>query len=197
MRPYLSGCANLTSFMSNDVILFYSYIVALLALVALVTAVGLAVFRLARGPEAALLLGNKALWLAWLVAFTATVGSLIYSEIIHFEPCRLCWFQRIAMYPMAIILLVGAIRKEFQVKYYAIALPLIGVAISIYHYLIQRFPALETGACDPDNPCSSIEVEMFGFITIPFMAGCGFILIAVLLGLYVNKNSITKETANV
>ena len=70
----------------------------------------------------------------------ATVGSLIYSEVIHFEPCRLCWFQRIAMYPMAIVLLVGAIRREFQVKYYALPLTLIGLAISVYHYLMEVFP---------------------------------------------------------
>lgn len=175
--------------MSNDSIFFYSTLVALLALASLVTAVALLLYRLIRGKEAAGLLGDKALWLAWLVAVTATVGSLIYSEVIHFEPCRLCWFQRIAMYPMAVVLLVGAIRREFQVKYYALPLALTGMAISAYHYLIQRIPNLEGGSCNPDNPCSNIFVEMFGFVTIPFMAGAGFIVIAVLLGFYVNKAS--------
>ena len=181
--------------MSNDAIFVYSNLVALLALVALAAAAVLGLLRLVRGPEAANLLGGKAIWLAWLVAVVATIGSLIYSEVIHFEPCRLCWFQRIAMYPMAIILLVGAIRREFQIKYYALPLTLIGLGISIYHYMLQTFPALEGGGgCDPSNPCSAKYVDIFGFISIPFMAGAGFIVIAVLLGIYVNKNSI-KETS--
>ena len=169
----------------------YSILVSLLALVALAAAAGLLIYRLVRGPEASNLLGAKAMWLAWVVALVATVGSLIYSEVVHFPPCRLCWFQRIAMYPMAIVLLVGGIRREYQVKFYALPLALTGLGISIYHYLLQRFPNLEaTSACDPNNPCSAIFVDIFGFISIPFMAGAGFIVIAVLLGFYVNKNSI-------
>ena len=175
-------------------VFFYSTLVSLLALVALAGAAGLVIYRLVRGPEASSLLGVKAIWLAWLVALVATVGSLIYSQVVHFAPCRLCWFQRIAMYPMAIVLLVGAIRRDFQAKFYALPLALIGLGISIYHYLLQRFPNLEaTSACDPNNPCSLILVNIFGFISIPFMAGAGFIVIAVLLGFYVNKNSIQQE----
>jgi disulfide bond formation protein DsbB len=179
--------------MSSDAIFLYSTIVALLALVALLAAAGLLAYRLIRGPGAANLLGEKAIWFAWIVALVATIGSLIYSEVIHFPPCRLCWFQRIAMYPMAIVLLVGAIRREFQVKYYALPLALIGLGISIYHYIIQRIPNLEGGSCDPDNPCSAVFVDIFGFISIPFMAGAGFIVIAVLLGFYVNKNSVEQK----
>jgi disulfide bond formation protein DsbB len=179
--------------MSNDAILFYSTLVALLSFVALAGAVVLLIYRAARGAEAAGALGNKAVWMAWLVALVATVGSLIYSEVIHFEPCRLCWFQRIAMYPLAIILLVGAIRRDWQVKYYGLPLSLIGLGISIYHYLIQTFPSLEGGACDPANPCSAKYVDLFGFVSIPFMAGAGFIVISVLLGFYVNKNSIKEN----
>ena len=154
--------------MSNNAILTYSTFVALLSLVALAAAAGLTVYRLVRGRKAAAaLLGDKAIWITWLVALVATVGSLIYSEVIHFEPCRLCWFQRIAMYPMSVVLLVGAIRREAQVKFYALPLALVGLAISIYHYMIQNFPNLESGSCDPDNPCSAIFVQMFGFINHP------------------------------
>ena len=181
--------------MSSNAVFIYSTILALLALVALLAAAGLLVYRLIRGVEAGVLLGEKAIWLAWIVALVATVGSLIYSEIVHFEPCRLCWFQRIAMYPLALVLLVGAIRRDFQVKIYALPLALIGLGISIYHYIIQRFPNLESGACDPDNPCSAILVDIFGFVSIPFMAGAGFIVIAVLLGFYVNKNSIEQKAS--
>ena len=181
--------------MSQNAVFVYSTFVALLALVALLAAVGLVAYRLIRGPDAVHILGTKAIWLAWIVALVATIGSLVYSEVIHFPPCRLCWFQRIAMYPMAIVLLVGAIRREFQVKYYALPLALIGLGISVYHYMLQRFPTLENGACDPSNPCSAVFVDIFGFISIPFMAGAGFMVIAVLLGLYVNKNSIEQEAS--
>jgi disulfide bond formation protein DsbB len=175
--------------MSSDTIFLYSTVVALLSIVAIVAAIGLLVYRLARGSEAGNLLGDKAIWLAWLVALAATVGSLIYSEVIHFEPCRLCWFQRIAMYPMAVVLLVGAIRREYQVKYYALPLAVAGLAVSVYHYLMQVFPSLEGGSCGVVS-CSARLVEIFGFISIPFMAGAGFMVITVLLGFDVNKNSV-------
>jgi disulfide bond formation protein DsbB len=175
--------------MSSDTIFLYSTIVALLSIVALVAAVGLLVYRLAKGADAGNLLGDKAIWLAWIVALAATVGSLIYSEVIHLEPCRLCWFQRIAMYPMAVVLLVGAIRREFQVKYYALPLAVAGLGVSTYHYLMQVFPSLEGGSCGVVS-CSARLVEIFGFISIPFMAGAGFMVITVLLSFYVNKNSV-------
>ena len=181
--------------MSADLILVYNNLVAILSLVALAGAVGLVAWRVVRGPEVADILGPKAVWLAWLVAFVATAGSLIYSEVIHFEPCRLCWFQRIAMYPLAVVLLVGAIRKDWAVKYYALPLSLIGLGISIWHIMVQAFPSLEGGSCDPNNPCSAKYVDVFGFISIPFMAGTAFIVISVLLGIYVNKNSFKEKTA--
>ncbi|HEY4584172.1 MAG TPA: disulfide oxidoreductase [Acidimicrobiia bacterium] len=175
--------------MSIEATNLYNIVLAMLSLVALAAALGLVIYRMAKGPEAAYLLGDKAIWLAWVVALVATVGSLIYSEVIHFVPCRLCWFQRIAMYPLAIILLVGAIRREAVVKYYALPLALIGLAISIYHNVIQFYPSLEGGSCDPLNPCSARNVEVFGFLDIPFMAGAGFILISVLLALYVKTGN--------
>jgi disulfide bond formation protein DsbB len=174
--------------LSAESIFFYNNFVAILSLAALAAAAGLVAYRLVRGPEAAALLGDRAIWLAWIVAFVCTAGSLVYSEVIHFPPCRLCWFQRIAMYPLSIILLVGAIRREALVKYYALPLALGGLAISIYHNVIQFYPSLEGGSCDPTNPCSARFVELFGFIDIPFMAGAGFIVIAVLLALYTKAN---------
>ncbi|HEX6147412.1 MAG TPA: disulfide oxidoreductase [Acidimicrobiia bacterium] len=170
--------------MSAQTILFFNNFFAILAIVALVGAVGLLVFRVVKGPEAATLLGNKAVWLAWAVALVATVGSLMYSELFHYVPCRLCWFQRIAMYPLAIVLLVGAIRREAVVKFYAIPVALIGLVISIYHNVLQFFPSLEGTSCDPLVPCSARSIEVFGFMDLPFMAGAGFIVIAVLLAFY-------------
>ncbi len=171
--------------MSAQFVQFYSTLVAILALVSLALAITLVGYR-SFGEDDASDLTRPALWLAWLVALVATVGSLIYSEVVNFEPCLLCWYQRIAMYPMAVVLLVGAIRREAVVKFYALPLALVGLGISIWHYLIQTFPSLSSGAsCDPDVPCSAKYVDVFGFISIPFMAGAGFTLIAVLLLLYV------------
>jgi len=175
--------------MSIEATVVYNNVLAILSLVSLTGAVSLVIYRMVKGPEAAYLLGDRAIWLAWLVALVATVGSLIYSEVIHFVPCRLCWFQRIAMYPLSFVLLVGAIRREAAVKYYGLPLALTGLAISIYHNVIQFYPSLEGGSCDPLNPCSARSIEVFGFIDIPFMAGAGFILISVLLALYVKTEN--------
>jgi disulfide bond formation protein DsbB len=168
--------------MSAQAILAYNTFLALLSLVALAGAAVLTVLRVVRGPGEGLFRGWT-LWLAWVVALVATVGSLVYSEVIHFVPCRLCWFQRIAMYPLAVVLLVGAIRREASVRFYGLPLAAIGLVISVWHYLIQLYPSLEGGACDPTNPCSARYVETFGFISIPFMAGIGFIVILTLLAL--------------
>jgi disulfide bond formation protein DsbB len=175
--------------MSAESVRFYNTLVTMFALVVLAFAIVLLVYRLVKGPRASTVLGSNALWFAWLVAVVATAGSLIYSEVIHFMPCRLCWYQRIAMYPMSVILLVGAIRREVVVKYYALPFALGGLAISIWHYLIQTFPSLEGGSCDPNNPCSAKYVDVFGFVSIPFMAGAGFTLIAVLLIFYVRASN--------
>lgn len=166
----------------------FNTFLALLALVALIAAVSLTTYRIWRGPEAAQRLSNAGvLWIAWAVAAVATAGSLIYSEVIHFVPCRLCWFQRIAMYPMAVILFVGAIRKEVAAKFYALPLALGGLAISMWHNIVQLVPAAEGGSCDPSVPCSAKYVNVFDFVSIPFMAGAGFTLIAVLLLFYVRS----------
>ena len=176
--------------MSPQAVQVYNTFLALLALVAFVGAVSLTTFRVWRGPEAAERVSNPAvLWVAWMVAAVATVGSLIYSEVIHFVPCRLCWFQRIAMYPLSVVLLVGAIRKDVAARLYALPLALAGLAVSIWHNIVQLVPAAEGGSCDPTVPCSAKYVNVFEFISIPFMAGAGFTLIAVLLLFYVRPSN--------
>jgi len=154
---------------------------ALLALAAAVGAVGVIV-AIIMGGNAAASVKQTALPLASLVAITATLGSLYYSEIADFIPCRLCWYQRIFMYPMAIVLPIAAFRRDLGIRIYMIAFPVIGLGISIYHYLVQHVPSLsEGGSCDATAPCSAAYVETFDFVTIPFMAGCGFLLIGALL----------------
>lgn len=125
-------------------------------------------------------IGQVALPLAFLVALTCTVGSLYLSEVAKFPPCKLCWYQRIAMYPQVLILGIAALRRDVLVKWYSVPLVLIGLGISIYHYLVERFPSTVSFSCTDDVPCSTVWVWKFHFLSIPAMAGIGFALIAVL-----------------
>lgn len=127
--------------------------------------------------------GPVALAVAAGVTVVSTLGSLYYSEVAEFPPCRLCWFQRIGMYPLAVILPLAAWRRDRQVRWYALPLAIGGGAVSIYHVLVERFPSLESGSCDLANPCSIVWVERFGYLTIPAMALSGFALTALLLAL--------------
>ena len=172
----------------------YSTFTAVMALVALVLAIVALVVRFVVPAPTRAGLASPARWLAWLVAATCTVGSLIYSEYFHFPPCLLCWYQRIAMYPLAVILLVGAIRDDRKIRTYGLPLSIIGLGISIYHVLIQNFPNLDAGgACDPAVPCTAKLVNMFGFVSIPFMAGAGFLLITVLLATFICATDPEKD----
>lgn len=125
-----------------------------------------------------------ALYLAWLVAAVAMVGSLYFSEVAHYEPCRLCWYQRIAMYPMALILAIAVARRDSGVRRYAVPVVLVGAVISTYHYLIEWFPDLEgSSVCSAAVPCNFVWFRRFGFVTLPFMALSGFLFIATFTSL--------------
>lgn len=122
-----------------------------------------------------------ALPLAFLAATTATLGSLYYSEIAGFDPCRLCWVQRSLMYPSAVLLGVSLVRPRLRPL--PLGLSIAGICVSIYHRLEQEFPDQVGGACEIDNPCSGRWVDTFGFITIPTMAGVAFAMVIVFVAL--------------
>jgi len=124
---------------------------------------------------------GASLALAAIVGLVATLGSLYLSEIAHFPPCQLCWYQRIAMYPLPVILGIAAWRRDFGIRPYAIALAAIGSAISIYHYQLERFPDQSSLSCSVDVPCTTVWIWRFHYISIPFMALSGFALIITLL----------------
>lgn len=126
-----------------------------------------------------------ALWLAFLIAATATGGSLYYSEVAHFEPCKYCWYQRIAMYPQALILAIAAARRDTAVKVYLIPLSVIGALVSSYHYYIERFPDAG-GSCSVTVPCNTPWFEQWGFVTLALMALTGFLAIIALLSVAAN-----------
>jgi disulfide bond formation protein DsbB len=155
---------------------------AMLALGAAGLAVAVTIGRLFAGrSEVMLTVDDAAIWLAFIVSAVATAGSLYFSEVADYVPCRLCWFQRIAMYPLAVILLIAAIRRDREIRWYAIPLAAVGACVSIYHYLVEWHPRLEGDVCDPTNPCSLVWFREFGFVTLSFMALCGFAAILALL----------------
>jgi disulfide bond formation protein DsbB len=125
-----------------------------------------------------------ALWLAFGVALVATAGSLYFSEVANFTPCVLCWYQRIAMYPLVLIVGIAAVRSDFGIRRYAGALAVVGALISAYHIAVERLPGLPTGSCSLAAPCDLIWVERFGFITIPVMALVAFAAISTALLVY-------------
>lgn len=114
------------------------------------------------------------------VSLLATIGSLYFSEIKNYTPCELCWIQRIFMYPNVIILGFALLKKDIQMTLPTIVLSGIGMCISIYHYGLQKLPALQdAGGFCGEVPCNLQYVNYFGFITIPFLAGVAFILLFV------------------
>jgi disulfide bond formation protein DsbB len=108
-------------------------------------------------------------------------GSLWFSEGANFPPCKLCWFQRIAMYPLAVLLPVAAWRDDRTFRPYALILAGLGLAVSAWHNAIETFPSLDKGGCDPTNPCTVRWVEGLGFWTIPRMALAAFCLVGAAL----------------
>ncbi len=134
------------------------------------------------------------LWLAFAVATTATLGSLYLSEIVHLIPCTFCWYQRIAMYPLVVLLGIAAWRKDHGIRIYAAALASIGTVIAAYHRLIQAFPDLSGSSCSTGVPCTAAYFTEFGFVTIPYMALSGFLLILALLWID-RSNSPTHTTS--
>lgn len=141
-------------------------------------------------------LRDYGIYLAWLVALVATAGSLYLSEVLHYEPCRLCWFQRIFMYPQVILLAIAAYRNDRSIIPYVLPLSIIGGAISLYHYGEQKIPGLaRLIPCKVGVPCNVdyLGSGWFGFITIPFMALVAFVLIVLCL-LPARRKARVEET---
>lgn len=114
-----------------------------------------------------------------IISLLASIGSLFYSEIIGFEPCKLCWWQRIFMYPQVILLSLALIKKESSVIKYSLTMSIFGLFISAYHYLIQIgfAPSLSCDATGASASCSQNFVLKFGYISIPLMSFSAFLLI--------------------
>lgn len=137
-------------------------------------------------PEKSVFASGKIyLYVAWFQALAATLGSLLFSEILHFPPCVLCWYQRICMYPLVIILGLGILLKDRFVAYYAGLFIAIGWIISLYHNLLYYNILSESAApCIAGVSCTTKFIEVLGFVTIPFLSLTAFTIMGACMLLY-------------
>lgn len=136
------------------------------------------------------LLRKYILYLAFSVALIATIGSLFFSEILHFPPCVLCWYQRIAMYPLVSIFAVAILKKDKNVDFYAWPLIIFGSVVGLYHNLLYYNVLSEALApCIAGISCTTKFIQWLGFITIPFLSLIAFLTLGVTMIIYRRLNS--------
>lgn len=151
------------------------------------------VVALLRRQVPAVVRQDLALPLATLIAFSATAGSLFFSEVANYTPCVLCWYQRIAMYPLVIVCGVAALRRDFNVFKTVLPITVIGASVSIWHIMIEQRPALG-GMCDPQAPCALKWINEFGFLTLPTMALIAFVAISLLVIAARQPNTVSTNS---
>ena len=125
-------------------------------------------------------ISDNSLPFAFLIAVIATCGSLFLSEIAGFTPCKLCWFQRIFMYPETIILGIATFLSDNGIRKYVLPLVVLGFIIATYHYILQMSP-LPLPCTDEVASCAAKQAARFGYITIPLMSWTAFALIGILM----------------
>nr|WP_231607279.1 disulfide oxidoreductase [Fictibacillus sp. 18YEL24] len=127
--------------------------------------------------------------IAWITSIVSLVGSLFFSEVMKFVPCDFCWYQRILMYPLVIVLGVAFYQQDHKVTRYVLPLSFLGIIVSGYHYALQKIPALKAfEVCTSGVPCSGQYINWLGFITIPLLAFVGFMIITICM-LWMRKQS--------
>jgi disulfide bond formation protein DsbB len=167
--------------MTHDVIVILAVLGVIgQVLAAALLVVGLLALARVPGPLQALRTAVEGyeLWLAFLVAAIATGGSLFFSEIAHFVPCELCWYQRICMYPLSITTLVAALFDDPRAARYLLPLPVVGAGVSVYHLLVENRVVGESLTCRISAPggCAVKWINEFGYVTIPTLALTAFAL---------------------
>ena len=116
----------------------------------------------------------------FLIAVASTVGSLYYSEVMKYPPCTLCWYQRICIYPLVIIFGAALLTDDNKHGKYSLPLLLIGLLLAIYHNLLYfGIVAQELVPCTGSVSCSTRQLELFGFITIPLLALMGLLTMTI------------------
>ena len=155
---------------------------------AILVVVGLSALLAAFGLRRPLDLAREAawgyeLWLAFLVAATATAGSLFFSEVAGFVPCELCWYQRICMFPLSIMTLLMALANDHRAARYLLPLPIVGAGVAVYHLLVERGVVGQSKACLASAPggCATHWINELGYVTIPVLTLTSFLLVTVFL----------------
>ena len=140
---------------------------------------------------------KAAVYTAWIQSIVATLGSLYFSEIKHYTPCTLCWYQRIFMYPLVLLLAIAILRKDKQIHMYVLPMSVIGWGIALYHVLLQKGILPESIApCILGASCTTKYVGYFGFITIPVMSLTAFSVIIIFMIIFLKnerKSTIWKQ----
>jgi disulfide bond formation protein DsbB len=168
-------------------------------LLAIVVVAGALALAGVRGPLAWLrgAVYGYELWLAFLVALIATGGSLFFSEIADFVPCKLCWIQRIFAYPIVVSGLIAALLNDRRAARYLLPLPVIGLGFAGYHILVERGIVQEAASCQISAPggCATKWVEEFGYVTIPVLAATAFGLLIALFAFILSDSRVDDEYA--
>ena len=119
---------------------------------------------------------------AWLVASVSTLAALFFGEVMQLPPCVLCWYQRIFMFPLVLILPIGLFPFDRNVVRYALPLAVIGCLFAVFHLLLVAGVIPESiKPCTQGVPCSQTVIEWFGFVTIPLLSALAFLTILALL----------------
>ncbi|MEQ9569919.1 MAG: disulfide bond formation protein B [Longimicrobiales bacterium] len=176
---------------------FYVVLIRTLSILAIVALAGggaLLLAHLTPGGRALVrdrFAGQAVQLLGWAggVALVAMLGSLYLSDGVGFTPCLLCWYQRIAMYPLVVVGGVAALTRDPAGWRYGLPLAVVGLIVAAYHVALQFQPALDIVSCDAGAPCTGRYVLVFGFVSIPVLAGAAFLLI---IGLLVTARTVAR-----
>jgi len=129
-----------------------------------------------------------------VIATISTLGSLYFSEIVKFPPCSLCWYQRLFMYPIMIIPIIGFWKKDKNIPYYILPFTIIGLIISIYHNLLYYgFISESLQPCTVGVSCTEKQLDLFGFLSIPLMSLFAFALITFLTLIHLKLKSLNNK----
>lgn len=121
-------------------------------------------------------------FIGWLIATLSTLGALFLGEVMGYTPCVLCWYQRIAMFPLVLILFAGLFPFDPRVVRYALPLAASGLLLAVFHIvLLAGWIPENIKPCQQGVPCSDIQVVWFGFITIPLLSVMAFSTVVGLL----------------
>ena len=176
--------------MVHNITTILSYLTVIAQVLILVGAIMVLMARTSTSPVITFF-QRHGLFLAWLVAVGAMAASLFYSDVAGFEPCKLCWYQRIAMYPQVLLMGMAWLKKDRSIIPYAKALAVVGLIVALYHNYIYfgGTSILPCAASGLGESCTRRFVFEFGYITIPMMSLTSFVLVVGILSAMKDKKS--------